>query len=287
MFRIFCFLFLAWLICVSQRDRLPPASEILTCLAADPVQGTTFREPFEVRREGTVYHIKPVASYELCGLVVSYHNSDSFWDIAHRMWNDKLNFRDLGVVWGHNALSGVYREVKFSSRDFTLFFHPRNDLVWSKFRLDQVSNNHILAGDAEVMKTLRAIGRGDQILIRGVLCEYSHGGGSRGTSLSRMDQGNGACETVFVDSAVVLREANRGWRMLAQICGWLWKLAGLMLLWDAWKWWRRKPEEEWESGEPRRAVPLPPPPPPVLVPVPVPVPPVAVREREREYAGVR
>jgi hypothetical protein len=57
---------------------------------------------------------------------------------------------------------------------------------------------------------------GDQVHFRGYLAEYSHHHGFaffRGTSTTRLDTGNGACETVFATDAEILRTGNRGWRM--------------------------------------------------------------------------
>ena len=56
--------------------------------------------------------------------------------------------------------------------------------------------------------------RGDQIHLKGYLVTYSHGGGTRGTSLTRDDTGNGACETIYVTDINILRKANRFWRYL-------------------------------------------------------------------------
>jgi len=57
---------------------------------------------------------------------------------------------------------------------------------------------------------------GDQVHFRGYLAEYSHDQGFRffrGTSTTRTDQGNGACETVYATDAEVLHSGNRGWRI--------------------------------------------------------------------------
>jgi hypothetical protein len=255
MWRCFGFLLLFHLFAWSRLGSLPPVPEIDRRLAADPVQTPTERPPFEVRKRGVVYHIRPMANYELRGLVVSYHDSDSWIDFYHKLWNDHLNFRDLGVVWGFNALGGVYRDIRFSNSDFTLEFQIDSDEVLNRFRLDQVSNNHLLAGKSEVEETLRKIGKGDQILLRGVLCEYSHQGGRRGTSLTRTDHGNGACETMYVDSVSILREGNAGWRFFHGLSGFLLKLMIPILIWQAWSALRAQPGEvtplpEPEPGEP-------------------------------------
>ena len=58
---------------------------------------------------------------------------------------------------------------------------------------------------------------GDQVHIRGMLAEYSHNHGfafKRGTSLTRDDTGNGACETIYVQDAEVLHAGGAPWRWL-------------------------------------------------------------------------
>jgi hypothetical protein len=250
MLRCFGFLLLFHLFAGSQQGGLPGAEQIDRRLALDPIQKPTTRAPFEVDKHGVKYRIRPVADYELRGLVVSYHDSESWHDFYHKLWNDRLNFRDFGVVWGFNALGGVYRDVRFSSGDFTLEYRVVDEAVWSRFRLDQVSNNHILASKPDVESTLRRIGKGDQILLRGVLCEYSHEGGERGTSLTRTDSGNGACETIYVDSVSILREANSAWRFFHGLSGFLLKLMIPVLLWQAWSALRASPGE----GAPRPEV---------------------------------
>ena len=79
------------------------------------------------------------------------------------------------------------------------------------------NRNWLLASDPRLVRLLRRVRPGDQVSIRGYLAEYAHDHGRafrRGTSTVRTDRGNGACETLWVTEATLLREANRGWRAL-------------------------------------------------------------------------
>ena len=72
---------------------------------------------------------------------------------------------------------------------------------------------------------------GDQVEITGKLAEYSHNVGlafKRGTSIRRDDRGDGACETIWVDSARILREANREWRTALTLA---WMGLAISMLW--------------------------------------------------------
>ena len=54
---------------------------------------------------------------------------------------------------------------------------------------------------------------GDQVHIKGLLARYgAAGGGLRGTSTTREDSGNGACQTILVDDFEIVVPGFSGWR---------------------------------------------------------------------------
>lgn len=196
------------------RDRLPEPATVRPEVLAEPVQVSEPRPPFRVSAGGIDYTVKPLHRYELRGVVVSRHDTSAWWDIVHRSWwQDHLNVVDLCVVWGDNVTSGVYRAMRYGSGTFTCWYATDDTATWQRFREDGLSNNHLLATDPAIVKRLRGVRVGDQIEIRGALAEYAHGGGfQRGTSTRRDDTGNGACETIWVTDARILKRANPGWR---------------------------------------------------------------------------
>jgi hypothetical protein len=162
--------------------------------------------------------VRPLFAYDLAGLVVSKHDADTWWDWIHRSWQDHLNVTDLCVVWGSNAKSGIYRALDFSSGQFVCNVETRSAAAWAAFDMTALSNNHLLADDPAIARTLKGVRVGDQVRFRGYLAEYSHDHGFRffrGTSTTRTDEGNGACETVYATHAEILHEGNRGWRIAA------------------------------------------------------------------------
>jgi len=213
-FLIFLALFiLAW----TQKNRLPPRDRILEQLLQQPQQTKEdVPAPFTVQAKGISYRVTPQFRYELYGLVVSQHRSDSFIDIHHRDWQDYLNLKDICVVWGSNITSGVYRRGKFWNRDFTCMCQFKDELSFRLFSANELSNNHLLSADRAQRRLIKQIRRGDQIFFRGFLSSYEQPGNSfqRGTSVTRDDTGNGACETVFVTNLLILKRANTGWRIL-------------------------------------------------------------------------
>jgi hypothetical protein len=234
-------------------ERLPAPGDVDPALLAEPIQTDTTKPPFELEKGGIRYRVEPVAEYELAGLVVSSHRADSFIDLYHDLWNDRLNAKDLCVAWGENVRSGVLRKIEFSSSDFTCDWRTWDSGAWSRFRQNQVSNNHLLAVDEELLDRLLSARPGDQIRFRGQLATYSNDRGfHRGTSTSRDDTAGGACETVWVTEFEFLERAHPFARAIAAL-GKLLFLVGLVL--GIWDFFRRPVGIRAASSEP----PLPPP----------------------------
>jgi hypothetical protein len=199
-----------------QRDRLPEPSRLVSAISQEPLQTPTRMAGFKASAAGVEYTIKPLFDYRIQGVVVSRHDTAAWWDLVHRKdWNDHLNVADLCIVWGTNATSGIYRQLRYWSGTWTCSAATNSDAVWQRFDEDGLSNNHLLTNDPSTARLLRSVRPGDQVEITGRLSEYSHNDGlafKRGSSIRRDDRGDGACETIWVDTARVLREANRGWR---------------------------------------------------------------------------
>jgi len=200
-----------------KKDQLPPAEFYPEASLTDPLQDETSAQPFEIEVNDIVYRIEPVADYQLHGVVVSYHDSDAFIDIYHHKdWKDFVNIRDLCVIWGNNVSSEIYREMDFNNTTWTCWAYWPNGEVASRFNMQQLSNNHLLAHDPQVHNAIMEAEPGDYISFSGVLARYSHSNGEfqRGTSTTRTDTGNGACETVFVEDFHIVQKANSAWRQL-------------------------------------------------------------------------
>ena len=79
--------------------------------------------------------------------------------------------------------------------------------------MDQLSNNHLISDDESIRDRVRDVKVGDQVRVRGVLASYESPGGRRGTSTTRTDAGDGACETIYVDRFEIVRPATSVWRI--------------------------------------------------------------------------
>jgi hypothetical protein len=207
-------------VAVWKSDALPPPPDLSTALLEEPIQEPVRKPAFATTSHGVTYTVHPLYTYELVGLVVSKHDAKTWWDHLHREWNDNLNIVDLCVVWGNNARNGSYSDIQFSSGQFTCNFSTRSDAAYAAFDQTAISNNHLLTDQPDIAKKLLTVRVGDQIRFRGHLAEYAHQHGldfRRGTSTVRTDTGNGACETVYVDSIEIIKAGGRPWRMLVWV----------------------------------------------------------------------
>ncbi|MFZ6654852.1 hypothetical protein [Undibacterium sp. TJN19] len=220
------------LVSLWRSEVLPSPNELNPVLLNEPLQTEVKLPAFETTTGGVTYKIQPLYDYDLVGLVVSKHDANTWWDYLHREWNDNLNITDLCVVWGNNVRNGSYTEINFSSGQFTCNFSTRSNEAFAAFDQTAISNNHLLTDKPQLVKIMRKVQVGDQIHFRGRLSEYSHNHGfafKRGTSIVRTDTGNGACETVFVDSFEIMKTGGQPWRklvwlatilLIASILGW-------------------------------------------------------------------
>jgi hypothetical protein len=205
------------------KDRFPDPDHYDIKRLVDPIQETTFRSPFWIETQGQRYRIKPLYDYTLEGVVVSFHDADSFGDIwHHRRWKDFLNVRDLCVIWGTNVSNGVYQNMTFDNDSWTCWAYWPDAQTGANFHMTQLSNNHLLVGDDYIKEKLMSAEPGDHIRINGQLASYENPSNNfkRGSSTRRDDSGNGACETIFVKHFEIISKANARWRGIYTFSAW-------------------------------------------------------------------
>jgi hypothetical protein len=221
------------LLCIVFKDRWPNRAAFHPAVFQEPAQTSgQIPAPFDVVQKGYTYTIYPVFEYELWGLVVSSHYAGSFIDLAHETWKDYLNIKDLCIIWGKNLETDAFRRIKFWNRDFTCFYSWADRTVGASFSASFISNNHLITPNPLLRRIIKGVRRGDQVHFRGWLAKYGHKGSAavRGTSTTRNDTGNGACETVYVTEFEVIRRANPGWRTAFPVSLGAIGICGLLLL---------------------------------------------------------
>lgn len=206
------------------KDKLPDPEYYDLEQLDSPRQKPTADPSFTTQVNGQEYTITPRFDYELDGVIVSSHNADAFGDIwHHKRWKDFINLRDICVIWGNNVETGVYRNMEFSNDSWTCWASWQDQETGSVFKMNALSNNHLLTDDDAIKSALMSAEAGDHIRLKGVLSEYTNkaAGFHRGTSTIREDTGNGACETIYVDQFEIINKANHKSRRLFALAKWL------------------------------------------------------------------
>ena len=195
------------------RNEIPGNIDYAADTLTEPKQSPTRKQPFSAVYNEVEYLIEPQFEYELYGMIVSYRHHDSN-SRMHFLANDHLNMLDVCVVWGDNTQHPDLSKIEFWNGIFTCVVQTRDQQAWDAFDMYQLSNNHLISADEYVRDQVRDIKVGDQIRVRGYLASYSSGGGGkRGTSTTRLDTGDGACETLFVEQFEIIRSASSYWRV--------------------------------------------------------------------------
>jgi hypothetical protein len=193
------------------RNDLPARSTLRAQLEDEPRQKQISKDSFAVDYAGVRYKVEPLYEYELEGMVVSFRQHDGKSEM-HSQTNDHLNVADLCVVWGQTAASPYLSDISFWNGIFTCNFQTRSQTAWESIRPQQISNNHLITNDDFLRRQIGKVTIGDQIRVRGWLSAYGTGGNRRGTSITREDTGDGACETIFVNDFQITRRARNPWR---------------------------------------------------------------------------
>ncbi|MBQ8300183.1 MAG: hypothetical protein IJX99_10130 [Clostridia bacterium] len=161
--------------------------------------------------DGEKIEITYLAEYSISGRVVDVQAYGGYG------LGDKLSPRDFGMTWGFLANPENNINVKWSSmgtRSLNLSIKDNKWVNsvggWKKIN-EHLSNNHIIPSDKSVEKLIKKVETNDYIKLDGYLVKiYSNtddGGFFKwGTSLSRTDQGDGACEVIYVTDIAWLME---------------------------------------------------------------------------------
>jgi len=217
---LYIILIILFVVSVFQIRKLPETTDIARELFNEPIQTETVREDFSFTYREKEYYVKPMAGYELWGLVVTVNNIGAWYNYYHD--ENTVNLKDVCVVWGPNIENGVYRdrEIKFNSGEWTCYYQWSGRLQ-KKFYPNKLSNNHLLTANEEIQEIIRNVHVGDQIYLKGALVDYTEEGTNwyRKTSLSREDsnqnsRSGGACEVLYVDEIELLAKNQSGWHLM-------------------------------------------------------------------------
>lgn len=161
--------------------------------------------------DGTDVEITYLAEYSISGRIVDVQGYGGY------ALGDKLSTRDFGISWGFLANPENNNKMKWNSVGNRFLMWSTDDVEWlrsvggEKKLNDYFSNNHIISSDKDVEKLIRSVKAGEYVKLDGYLVETyarTDNGGyfTWGTSLSRKDRGDGACELLYVTNVTWLEE---------------------------------------------------------------------------------
>lgn len=203
--------FLCLLVSFWNRNELPRDIDYRAEIAEPPLQSATRKKAFDTSYNGIGYRVEPEYDYELFGMIVSYRHHDGE-SRMHRRSGDHLNMLDVCVIWGDNVANERLHKIDFWNGIFTCNVHTRDRAAWDAFDMYQLSNNHLISENELIRDQVSDIRVGDQIRVRGWLASYTGPVGTRGTSTTRADTGDGACETIYVEAFDIVEPATSYWR---------------------------------------------------------------------------
>jgi len=161
-----------------------------------PVQGEA--DISETVEQGH-WRLKPRASYDITARILSredYH-FDAMSDLIPE---------DLALGWGAMSDNRVLTHFTISQGGRFYSWQPRDALPIARPEVVQHSaNTHVIPADAQIRRELARLRVGQVVHLTGTLVDGRRDDGAWiHTSLTRSDEGAGACEVMLVDSVEVL-----------------------------------------------------------------------------------
>ena len=185
--------FLIWWICPPGELRHPPGVRI----EIEPAQSDLPAKPLG---EVHGYHLTAVAAYAVNARVL---HTKHYWAQA----NDLVPY-DVALGWGPMSDQGVLDRLEISQANRFFFYEWRDQppLPLSEI-ICHAANNHIIAANPTVASTVKRLRRGQFVQMRGYLVNATRADGFHwNTSVTRTDNGNGACELFYVEDIAVSDE---------------------------------------------------------------------------------
>lgn len=165
-------------------------------IANDPVQISlkdVTLPPLQLGSSRFFFDVK--ASYIIKGMLVSKRKYS-------RGFMSKLSPYDYAIIWGKTI--DMLPHLKFiQTYRYCLYNYKLSAPIDPKYVQSHMSNNHMIPSNKNIRKALKYAGKGDLIEIEGYLVYVTgttknKGAGNWNSSLKREDDGNGACEIIYI-----------------------------------------------------------------------------------------
>lgn len=170
-------------------------------VADDPTQEDLPRPGEPIEKDG--WTLRPLARFALDGRVLHVRDYRTGLFGEHRV-DDLADLvpRDLAVGWGPMSDQAVLDRLSISQANRFFFYGWRGTSPVPRATIvSHATNLHVIAASDAVARAVTRTRAGDLVTLRGQLVEVSRPGGPHWrSSLTRTDDGPGACETVWVEA---------------------------------------------------------------------------------------
>ena len=138
------------------------------------------------------------ASYDIRARILSYRPYWFLWgrDVESRRY-------DICVGWGPMSDTETLRKMTIRQSGRFCRLQWRDNSLRSADVSTYFANMHLVPATKEVDRQLKRIGSDDIVRLRGSLVDLKAPTWTAGTSLSRTDSGDGACETMWVEDVII------------------------------------------------------------------------------------
>jgi hypothetical protein len=171
--------------------------------SSEPVQEPTERPPFEIETRKGKVALDPRASFDVSAIVASdehYRFDDGAFLVPV----------DLVMTWGKLSEEPYKSKVSYGQITRYYFWRTSATDLDPHYIQTHSANMHMIPADDNVRRALLSVGSGDQVRVQGLLVNAKRDDGFYwNSSLTREDDGPGACELVWVEEIQIGREVYR------------------------------------------------------------------------------
>ena len=165
----------------------------------EPIQ-TDYNKIITVKKNGKKYQLEYVAKYTIIGRVVNtkrYYGTNA---------QGRLCSFDVGIVWGESGIEENAKKISaynLGGRSMNIYSYQSNTTL----RNHELSNNHLIPKNNKIKREMALIKEGDYIKMEGYLTNIIVDGEYHiQSSITRYDEGFGACETIYVTNITWLTD---------------------------------------------------------------------------------
>lgn len=164
-------------------------------------------DPIQVdQQEEIISHVNLNNELVNISLVASYEGSFGVKGVKKYTTDGaaEVSPRDFVLAWGELLKEDVDEHIKYSqSNRWYHYTYSKDSLVTGEYISQHSANTHTLPANKEVLKILKKVKKNDYITTKGYLAIVHFDTGDWGSSMTRVDTGDGACEIYYITEIII------------------------------------------------------------------------------------